>query len=171
MTTFHIGESETIDYTTSSPGEVLDGGRIEVCPACGHLGLAIRYPPIGRHYPARYIHRRPAGVAGDPRDRRPRTGGGNGQGDADSCFVDPAPRGDGLMHGEASATTAWIAVVRHHLVLLEAAMGLGWYDRPPRGYTAWDRMAELRPLLATNLPEMRAVLDRLAAQEDAPQPA
>lgn len=143
--------TDIVDYTTRPLGEVTDGGRIEICPACGFVGLAVRYNSMGGRHPARYVHRRPAYSADAPRVQQQQARDASRQSEADSCYVDPAPRADGLKHEEAAAIGAWAAQARHQLALLESAVAAGWYDRL-EGHTVQERFAALRSLLAAELP-------------------
>lgn len=158
-------ETEVVDYTGRTPGELADGGRIEVCPACGYVALAVRYHGAGRHHPARYIHRRPVYSAEHPRAQQQQARDASRQSDTDSCYVDPAPRADGRSHEEAATVLAWAAMLRHQLILLESAVALGWYDRI-EGQTIWSRFAALRPLMATNLPEILAIVRAAGVEVD-----
>lgn len=155
---------DVVDYTVRPLGEAADGGRIEVCPACGLVGLAVRYADNDRHHPTRYVHRRPAYSVEHPRVQQQQAWRKSRQDDADSCYLDPAPRADGLRHDQAAAVVAWVALVGHQLALLEAAVGLGWYDRID-GQGVADRLAALQPLLAGDLSAIETIVGRAAGVE------
>lgn len=153
-----IDDPDMVDYTTRPLGEVTDGGRIEVCPACGLVGLAVRYHGVGRGHPARYVHRRPAYSAEYPRVQQHQLWEASRQSDTtNSCYVDPAPRADGLPHDSAAAVITWAAIMRHLLIQAESAVNLGWFDHV-EGHTVEDRLTALRPFMATSLSEIQAIL-------------
>ena len=165
MTNSPNDTTEMVDYTAYPVGDLADGGRIEVCPACGRVGLAVRYHGVGRGHPARYVHRRPAYSVDAPRVQQQQARDANRRSDAASCYVDPAPRADGLAHDAAAAVIAWAALMRHQLILLESAVATGWYDYI-EGHTVGDRLTALRPLLAAGLPEIQAIIREAVGEGD-----
>lgn len=152
-----------VDYTTCAPGLTADG-RIESCPACGETGLVVRYTEHGGHHPAHYIHRRPAYSAEHPRIQQQQARDASRQSDADSCYVDPAPRADSLRHNEAADIVAWVALVRRQLTLLESSVALGWYGSRP-GENVWNQQQALVPLMAPNIPAIQEIVSRAAGAE------
>ena len=132
------------DFTDRPIGERLihTDGRVEACPACGRPAWAQRLTAFNGRHPAHYVHKTflDNETLAQSYER---------------CFVEDAPRGDGLSHAEAAQLEAWSTALERHCALLKAALGLGWYHAPADGRDALSRLVQLEaavmdmPLIAT----------------------
>jgi|CXWK01.1.fsa_nt_gi hypothetical protein len=127
---------ELYDYTVFALGaDDGKGGRTALCPACGRAARVDRHAPIGAKHPAHYVHR----VCMDDVTL---------ERSYERCYVEDAPRGDGLSHAEAAALVEWADAVRLCCARLDAAVGLGWYVAVDDSKDARHYLAQLRAMLA-----------------------
>lgn len=130
--------SETLlhDFTNRDAGQADPaGGVFETCPACGRVARATRYTPYKGRRPAHYVHR----VNMDDVTLKH---------SYERCYVEDAPRGDGLSHAEAAALVEWAGAMRLCCARLDAAVGLGWYVAVDDSKDARHYLAQLRDMLA-----------------------
>lgn len=127
---------ELHDFTKWAVGEDdLKGGCIAPCPACGRPARIDRYTPFKNLHPAHYVHK--VWLDDETLARH-----------FDRCYIEVAPRSDGLGHEEAAVLHKTATSIRMLSFRLASALNGGWYKAPSDGWHARHYVAQLRAVLA-----------------------